>query len=260
MKKIILAASLLFICQASSYAQVIYTIGDQDAKQDKQPTDTKRGIAFGPELGLNMANMAVKSGGTTASTSFKAGLAIGGVVDFGFTKNIYLQPGVFFLMNGCNFSGSGAYSVSGSYDINTIQVPINVEYKLNKPGGNRLFFGIGPYIGYNISGTQKTGSTSTTLTIGSDSASGATIKALDFGAGINIGYQIAKGFFARAHYQMGFANLAEKGTGANSSNSMTTSAIGVTIGYLFGGKPVKKPDAKAPDVNKPDISKPSFQK
>jgi len=245
MRKFIIALSVLVAIAVNAKAQnnppVIYTIGAPVAEK-KDDGNTKRGIAFGPELGLNMANMAFKysaSGTTTKTkTTFKPGLAVGGVVDFGFTNNIYLQPGLFFLMNGCNFSasGSGVYSSpSGSYNLNTIQLPINFLFKLSKPGKNRIFFGIGPYVAYNIGGTSKSGSSSTTLKIGSDQTKD-NVKALDLGAGINAGYQFAMGLLIRAHYQMGFANLTP---GGNSSNSSTTSAIGLTVGYLFGGKPKK---------------------
>ncbi len=229
MKKTILALALIAFA-ASSNAQIIYTINGQTSNAAAPADDGKRGIGFGPELGLNMADMAFKpAGGTT--TSFKPGLAIGGIVDFSFAKNFYLQPGLFYLMNGAKYSNP---SNSGTDNLNTIQLPINVEYKLSKPGKNRLFFGIGPYIADNISGMTKSGGKSYTAKIGSDKMD--DIKALDYGAGINIGYELAMGFFARAHYQMGFANLDPSGI---SGSSTTTSAIGVTVGYLFGGKPKK---------------------
>jgi hypothetical protein len=195
-------------------------------------------LAIAPELGLNMANMAIKSGSSTGSTTFstsmKAGLAIGAIVDVSFTDNLYLQPGLFYLMNGCNFSG-------GSYNVGTIQIPINLEYKLGEPGANRFFFGVGPYIGYNISASSKVGGSSTTLKIGSakpdaQGNGGDDIKALDIGAGVNIGYLLANGFYVRVHYQMGFTNLDPIG---DANNSIKTSALGVTVGYYFGAKKSK---------------------
>src|ERR1035437_1451764 len=118
-------------------------------------------LAIAPELGLNLANMAFKYAGVTDNTtSMKAGLAIGAVIDFGLTDNIYLQPGLFYLMNGCNGTGGT------SYNLNTIQIPVNFEYKTGKEGGNRFFFGVGPYLAYNISGTFKDATTSTAVNIG----------------------------------------------------------------------------------------------
>jgi len=182
-------------------------------------------IAIAPELGVNLANMSI----TNTTTSMKAGLAVGGVVDFGFTKNLYLQPGLFYLMNGCSFTG-------GSMSVNTIEIPVNVEYKLGDEGSNRFFFGAGPYLGYNVGGTIKNGGQSASLKIGSAKAdlnsSGDDIKALDLGIGVNIGYLLANGFYVRAHYQAGLTNLDPSG----GSSSIKTSAIGITVGYYFGAK------------------------
>jgi len=228
MKKAIIALSVLVVIATGARAQsnpIIYTIGSAPADH-KEEADPKRGIAFGPEIGLNMANMAM----TSLTTSFKFGLAAGAVVDFGLSKNFYLQPGLFYLMNGCTVS-KGTYNPSYSINLNTIQLPINVLYKLSKPGKSRIFFGLGPYVAYNISGTTKSGSTTSTITIGDKTND---TKPLDFGADVNVGYQFAMGLLIRARYQMGFANL-----NPNSGSTATTSAIGVTVGYLFGGKPKK---------------------
>jgi hypothetical protein len=184
-------------------------------------TEANAQIAIAPELGLNMANLAFKPSG---STSMKAGAALGAIVDIGLTDNLFLQPGLFYEMTGCNFSG-------GSFNINTITVPVDVEYKLGEAGSGRFFFGAGPYLGYNISGTAKGSGSSTSLKIGSDKTD--NIKAMDVGLGVNLGYMLASNLYFRGHYQFGFSNLDPSGA---SGVSTKTSAIGVTIGYYLGGK------------------------
>lgn len=191
-------------------------------------------VAIAPELGLNMANMALKMtdpvSGTsmTISSSMKAGLAIGGIVEFGFSDNLSLQPGLFYLMNGCNVSG-------GSYNIGTLQIPINVEYKLGDPGDNRFFFGAGPYIGYNLSAKAKGGGSTTTIDIGTDKTKDG-LKPMDIGLGVNVGYLLSSGLFFRAHYQFGFTDMAPD----SDHNSIKSSAIGVTVGYYLVGNSTKK--------------------
>jgi outer membrane protein with beta-barrel domain len=200
-------------------------------------------LAIAPELGLNMANLTGKSGGSSVGTSMKAGVAVGAVIDLGITDNIYFQPGLFYEMTGCKFTGTP----TAKYNINTITIPLNFEYKTGEEGGSRFFVGIGPYIGYNISGTYSIDaaggipSSSGTLKIGSakpdaSGNGGDDIKALDFGAGVNVGYLLANGFYARVHYQMGFAELNPVG---DANNSMKASGLGVTVGYYFGAKKAK---------------------
>ena len=201
-------------------------------------TATNAQVTYGPEVGLNISNYMGKSGGKTQSTTAKAGLRVGGVVDFGLTDNISLQPGIFYVMNGYKQS---AFGTDVSVSVNTIEVPINVEYKFGMPGGNRFFVGVGPYIALNMGGNVKiSGMPDRSLQIGSD-ANKDDMKALDFGAGINFGYQLVKGFYARAHYQMGFSNLDPAG---NADNTMHNSNFGVAVGYMFGGKMMKKAPAK----------------
>jgi hypothetical protein len=195
-------------------------------------TSANAQIAIAPELGLNMANLTGKSGGASMSTSMKAGLRVGAVADFGLSDNLFLQPGLFYLMNGANFSG-------GSINVGTLEVPVNVEYKLGEPGANRFFFGAGPFFGFNVGGTLKGGGSSTSLKIGStkpDMANGVAgddIKAMDFGLGLNVGYLLANGLFFRAQYQFGLANLDPI---SDADNTMKSSAIGITVGYYFGAK------------------------
>lgn len=181
-------------------------------------------LRIAPELGLNMANMAIKG----TSTTMKAGAALGAVIDFSLTDNLTLQPGLFYMMNGASMTG-------GSISVNTIQIPINVIYLLGDEGDNRFFFGAGPYLGYNIGGNIKpSGGSSTSLNIGSDKLKD-DIKAMDFGLGVNVGYLLASGLFFRAHYQTGLAELSPQDGG-----SIKTSGIGVTAGYYFGAKKDKK--------------------
>ncbi len=188
-------------------------------------TSANAQLAIAPELGLNMANMTGKSGGTSSDYKMKAGLAVGAVIDFGLTDNLYLQPGLFYLMNGAKANVGDA-----TINVNTIQIPINFVYKLGEEGDNRFFFGVGPYIGYNLSASVKSGGNSTTINIGTDKTADG-IKPMDFGVGLNLGYLLSNGIFVRAHYQMGLANLDPI---SDADNTLKTSAIGLTVGYYFG--------------------------
>ena len=195
------------------------------------------------ELGLNMANMSVKTGGTSESTNMKAGLGLGAITDVKITDNICFQPGLFYEMTGYKETVLGTdYSVN----ISTLTIPLNFQYNFGAATENHFFVGVGPYLGYNIGGNAKYGSNSTSLKIGSSKPDasgngGDNIKAMDFGAGLNVGYMLANGWYARAHYQMGFSNLDPIG---DADNSMKTSAIGITVGYYFTGHKAKKTSEK----------------
>jgi hypothetical protein len=185
----------------------------------------------GAELGLNMANLAIKSDGNSVKTTFKPGFAIGIPAGITVTPHVYFEPGLFFEMTGAKLTAQP----TGKYSINTVTVPINIEFKTGEKCGGRFFIGIGPYIGYNVGGSYTANAygilaaTSVTLKIGT--ANTDDLKALDAGAGINFGYQLKMRLYARAHYQMGFVDL---NPAADGNNSLKTSAFGVTVGYMFG--------------------------
>src|SRR5205085_1024865 len=63
------------------------------------------------------------------------------------------------------------------------------------------------------------------------SGTGANLKATDVGIDVTAGYKLPKHFFLRFRYQMGLVNLNPSG---DDKNSIKTSAIGITAGYMFG--------------------------
>ncbi len=198
-------------------------------------TAAKGQVAF--EMGLNMANLSIKENDRATNksvkvpTGFKPGFAGGFAADIALGEHAYFQPGAFFEMMGCKLKTTPP----GKYNINAITFPLNFEYKSGEKCGNRFFFGGGPYLSDNIGGSYEQDAlgqlpaVSTTLKIGS--ASPSTLKALDFGIGLNLGYQLKKRLYGRLHYQVGLANLVP---GADGNNSLKSSAFGVTIGFLFG--------------------------
>lgn len=211
-------------------------------------TNANAQVTFGPEASLNISAYRIKLPeitGATFSKSAVAGMRIGGIADIPLSDHVSIQPGASFAMNGMHITYTIAFA--GSIDIiartNTLQIPLNVQYKFGKPEGSHFFVGAGPYMGINMSGTTKfkaavnvftyslDSTTTTKMDIGPDSTD--LMKRLDFGAGVNAGYQLAMGLYARAWYQMGFRNMVPAG---GDNNSIKTINYGISIGYMFGGK------------------------
>ena len=189
-------------------------------------------IAIAPEAGLNMANMTFKPSSTT---SMKVGATVGAIVDLGLSDNLFIQPGLFYMMNGCKLKGTAPFP-DVNVNVSTLEIPVNVEYKFGDVGGGRFFLGAGPYLGINVGGNLKaSGSPSTSIKYGNDSSS--NLKRMDLGLGLNVGYQLQNNLYFRVRYQMGLSNLQPKG---DANNSAKTSAIGITVGYYLGGNKHKK--------------------
>lgn len=185
---------------------------------------------FGFEGGLNMANLAIKSAGNTVPTKFKAGAAIGIVAGFSLTdaNHFYFEPGVFYQMNGAKITSLP----TGGYSINSVNIPLNIEYRWGEKCSARFFVGAGPYIADNISASYYFDAYGAIPSSSKDLVIGTDIKKLDYGLGANFGYIGKKHLFFRAHYQVGLNNLYPVG---NANNSLKQSSFGLTGGYLFRG-------------------------
>ena len=57
-------------------------------------------IALGPEAGINLSNYTGESQGQSVSTSARLGVRVGGIADIGISSHLYMQPGIFYVMNG----------------------------------------------------------------------------------------------------------------------------------------------------------------
>jgi hypothetical protein len=207
MKKIVFASTALILCTLGSYAQ----------------------IGFGVEAGVNASDYTVKKGGNTAATDFRYGARFGLLSDLALSDNFYFQPGVYYLSGGYKMKVTGA---DVETIIHTIQIPLNVQYKIGVLGSNRLFVGAGPYISWNKDGTFHV--VATGIDSRSDLKIGSTVsdqmKSIDLGLGANVGYQITEGLFVRMRYQKGFTQLDPGGVSGNTARS---SGFCLSVGYLF---------------------------
>jgi opacity protein-like surface antigen len=184
-------------------------------------------VKFGARAGFNLTNVTEKYDGKAVDSdekgSFKPGFQIGVVADIALADALSLQPGLLFATQGCTYKGEDG-DEDLKINLNYIQIPINVQYKLDL-GGNSLLLQAGPYLGYAIGGKWKAGSESEDVKFGSKDEE---IKAFDFGIGLGVGMQFSN-LQVGLGYNLGLANLnnAEKMTSKNNG-------LAVTVTFLFG--------------------------
>jgi len=195
-------------------------------------------ISIAPEFGLNFASLGILSSGKRLSTAYsssslKTGVGVGATINYDLNNDIYLESGLFYKMTGAKIS-QGDTNIT--YSVNTIEIPVNAAYKFAKKKDRNYFFvGIGIYLADNLSG-KLNGSQSRSLNIGS-TAGTDDFKAIDLGAGLNIGRVVKYRYLLRLHSQFGFTNLYP---GGNADNLIKTYAFGITVGYFVSGKSPKK--------------------
>lgn len=212
-------------------------------------------VRFGAKAGLNLASISYSDdyiNDTEAviegdlSTGMIPAFHVGGQVEFDFSSSVGLSAGVQLSMKGGSLEIDG--TILGERFTSTakarpmyVQVPVAVYYR------NAGFYaGVGPYVGFGVAGKIKTevevaGQTeedSEDITFGNDEDD--SFSPLDFGAGVELGYEFGK-LRVSAAYNLGLANAAPKdavdaGDEAGRDYKYMHRVIGVSVAYLFGGE------------------------
>ena len=183
-----------------------------------------------------MANMSLKFNNTKIPTKFKKSETAGFLVDIamGNEEHMYFEPGLFLDVNGCS-PLDGNNQEEGDYEIFTFTIPINFVYKTGTLCTHRFFFGGGPFISSNNSGSFVIPAIGSYPGAGGDliigNNPGANLKQIDVGLGANAGYMTRGRFIFRLRYQAGLFNLQP---GGDSKNSIKLSSFAITLGKAFG--------------------------
>jgi hypothetical protein len=184
-------------------------------------------IAF--ESGLNMASLSLTKDGNSVSSSFKESANIGVLGGMRLGDHIYFEPGIFFQSGGAKLT-----SPEQVFSINTIDIPLFIQYKSGEKCGSRFLFGIGPDIGYNLSGSYHRPSSKFAPDSGRVFVVGTgkydDLRKRSFSIGVNVGYLFSKHFYIRARYLAGLSNLNPT---RDPNNKMVPSSFAINLGYVI---------------------------
>ncbi len=190
-------------------------------------------IKFGVKGGLNFANVLDKTNNRTYSDDYKSkiGFNLGVTAEYSISEKFAIEPGLLFSTKGYKLEDSG---ITGSINLNYLEVPINAIYKIEFSNAKILIIA-GPYLGYAISGKMK--ASEPVLGVNEDSKEqkveiGTDIKALDFGLNIGTGVEI-KDITICLQYGYGLSNLSIH---PENEAKLKNRILGISLGYKFGGK------------------------
>lgn len=194
-------------------------------------TAEAQAFRIGPEIGVNVTNSAHRyemSNGRTqrADYSARAGLKAGLVGDLYLDRRLRFQPGIFYTQKGYRYS-----TILSDVDVkvNYIEVPLNVLYRA--PIGNNVHFfgGGGPYVAFGVGGRIDS-DPGPTYDLNFGKSRRDDFSALDAGLNFNAGLEFNPGFFLRANYGLGIANVIPTG---GSRNRQHMNGFSFTAGFLF---------------------------
>lgn len=223
------------------------TVAGKKKRSHKKQTSELR---FGPRLGLNLANMAIKESSPAPKSIM--GFQIGGMVEYSLNDLFSLEGGLLYSGKGCKMdydlelSMPGlSYKVTGDLKVKPayLEIPINAVLKLEL-GDNKVFFFGGPYFGFGIGGkikgdyTLETNMPGVTLaSLGMENSNESIkfgssetddMKGMDIGLNFGAGFEIMN-FQIRAQYGLGLSNLSTIDAG-----DMKNRVLGISFGYMLG--------------------------
>jgi len=178
-------------------------------------------VTYGPEVGINLANVS----GDLPNTDMKPGIKAGAVVNLPAGGGFYIQPGLFFSQKGYKTSILG---IEAKTTINYIELPVNVLYRLDLGNAGGIFASAGMYAAFATNGKVKSGDLSHDIDFGGDAGE---MKRFDYGANFGLGYETPWGVYVRGQYGLGLANLSN-----DDDFKMKNNTIQITLGYLFGNR------------------------
>ncbi|MGC4234227.1 MAG: porin family protein [Niabella sp.] len=190
---------------------------------------------FGLKAGLNVSNLTVKGEGIKVKYNSLPGLHIGVMASLPISDNLSIDPALLYSGKGAKGDDNDEYVAlysNESYNINYLELPINISYSFNLSSTDNIkpFVFAGPYLGLAFSGKYKSENTSEKFKIGNDKNT-SDIKPVDYGANIGAGVKFSN-FRISAQYGIGMANILP----GTSSTKMHNSTFGLSIGYTFGGE------------------------
>lgn len=211
-------------------------------------------VRFGIKAGLNLANISYSDDYIEASeagisgniaTGMVPAFHVGGQAEFGFGSGLGLSLGLQLNVKGGSLDLTGVlfgepFTAKSKARPMYLQVPVALTYNRNS-----FYAGVGPYVGFGVGGKLKTeveaagqsDEVSEDIEFGNDSDD--AFAPLDYGVGLEIGYEINGMIRLSASYQLGLANVAPKdavdeGDAAGLDFSYKHSVIGFSVAYLFG--------------------------
>lgn len=195
--------------------------------------------------GGNYTNVAYKQGegGSSIEDTYngKFGFHAGAYVDLVLKKKrqheLVTEAGLLFDTKGAVQEYSQAnLSFKNTTNLFYVDVPVYIKYRYRFRSLNKVYLGVGPYVGFGLLGNSKrtqtidgeTHSESIKIKWGSDDAV-HDMKRLDYGATIRAGYLAVSGLDISVSYDYGIPNIASMGENIE----MKSRVVRLSVGYNF---------------------------
>lgn len=175
---------------------------------------------FGFKAGVNLNNVSTNDHDLKHELAGRTSIHLGVITDFKMSKSLSFQPQLLFSGRGAKVAHDDHSDV---YAFNSLEIPLNFTYRKNAAKG--VFLGVGPSLGYNLSGKVKEDHDSEDIEFGS--AEGE-IKRFDLGLNAILGYQFSNKYFVSTNYSSGLSNWSN-----NSNATWRNNILGISVGFFL---------------------------
>ena len=189
-------------------------------------------MQFGAQLGINFSGASAKNSNEKFKGSPLPGVEAGVFADIPLANSLSFHPGALFSYEGYK---PKIDPFTANIHVFYFKLPLDVVYHVS-PGAGKFFFGLGPYIGFALSGKyHRSGgdepSATVDISFGNDENTN-DLKRLDAGINLLAGYQVQKNLLLSARFDLGIINISP----SKDDIVYHTRSFAISAGYLFGGK------------------------
>lgn len=209
---------------------------------------------FGIQAGVNFASAQVETYNPVTNvteemnTKSNTGATFGFLADLPLVETLSFMPELNYVQKGYEFqNSSGNVVAKAKAKLNFIEIPLNFVVRTDV-GMGKLFFGLGPSVGFGISGKSEESVSglgggfdySEKVDVEFDGDEKATdnkmhLKRMDLGANALAGYMFSNGVFLKVNYTYGFRNLLPDYAAPDDKDTFKTRGLSIKLGYMFGG-------------------------
>lgn len=191
--------------------------------------------------GGNYTNLAYKQGsGADIEDTYKEkiGFHVGAYLDYVLNKDksqeIVVEGGLLFDTKGSVQDQSEiGIPIENTWSTYYVDVPVLLKYRYRFRSLNKVYIGVGPYVGFGLFGNKKIkqegqDQTSESIKWGNDDAQ-HDMKRLDYGATARVGFLAVSGLDISVSYDYGIPNIASMGRNIEMKNRV----MRLSVGYNF---------------------------
>lgn len=195
--------------------------------------------------GVSVSNIYGHLGGLDTRGDARAGFTTGLVVNAPIgKKGLHFQPAIYYTQK-------GKYTVKNeatreAHALRYADLMLNVVNYFGKPGGTRLYMGVGPQLGMNLPSKVvkiEDGKRSEIRSINFGNTAANDYRGIDFGANALVGIHFKKGVAFAVNYNLGLRNLIPKELQAG-DDVLRNGCVGFRLTYYVSNTPKEKKEKK----------------